>query len=73
MIPHGKYDYIQVENILQAANGLIEELSYVNQYGETVLHGEIEAHETTMSSIIKAINILKHQLEPSHPHGTKEA
>lgn len=71
MIPHEKYDYIQVDNILQAAKGLIDELSYTSK-GKTVIKPDL-GYKYKQAKIIKAINILKHQMQPSHPHGTKEA
>lgn len=64
MIPHEKYDYIQVENILQAAKGLIDELSYFED-GKTKIRPDI-GYKFKQEKIRKAINILKHQMQPSH-------
>jgi hypothetical protein len=66
MIPHDKYDYIQVENILTAARYLIDELSYIDENGKTELYQEITFDKKNRLRLIQAINILKHQMKPSH-------
>lgn len=64
MIPHDKYDKIQVDNIILAATMLIEQLSYVDENSKTELYEEIGIYGKNRDKIIKLINILKHQIDP---------